>query len=254
MKKEKKIEPLPGIILEGKGILLINTETLIIGDIHIGQQEALKKTGIMIPLYQYEELEKELIKTINQSKPKKIILNGDIKHHFGTISIEEWDQILKFLRTAKKYAEIIIIKGNHDKVIEPIAKKLEIPIKNYYYENNKEDKIYVCHGDEIPNNKEYEEAKTIIIGHEHPAITLREGARTETYKCFLKGKITNLKEKTQKTLIVMPSFNPLNEGTNILTQKLLSPFLKNQDLSKFNIYVIGEQTYNFGLLKNIQKI
>lgn len=243
---KSEIEPIQGIILIGKGILLKKSNTLIIGDIHIGQQEALKKTGIMIPLYQYEELEKELIQTITKARPKKIVMNGDIKHHFGTISIKEWDQILKFLRIALKYADITIIKGNHDKIIAPIAKKLDIPLNSHYFDI--EEQIYVCHGDEIPNNKEYEEAKTLIIGHEHPAITLRDGSRTETYKCFLKGKYK------EKNLIVMPSFNHLSEGTNILTENLLSPFLKNQDLSEFNVYIVGEQIYNFGKLKNIHKI
>ena len=48
----------------------------------------------------------------------------------------------------------------------------------------------------------------------------------------------------------MPSFNLVIEGTNILKEKLLSPFLK-QDLKNFHVFIVEDKIYDFGKLKDI---
>ena len=84
--------------------------------------------------------------------------------------------------------------------------------------------ILIMHGHKeikIPKN-----IKTIVIAHEHPAVSLKDGPRQETYKCFLKGKYK------RKELIVLPSLNLVTEGTDMLKQDFLSPFL-HQNLDNF---------------------
>ena len=98
------------------------------------------------------------------------------------------------------------------------------------------------HGDKIL--KESLNSKILIIGHEHPALNLREGPRKELYKCFLLGKYKN------KILIVQPSFNLLTEGSDILKEKSLSPFLQ-QNLNNFEVFVVADKVYNFGKIKNL---
>ena len=111
------------------------------------------------------------------------------------------------------------------------------------------DNTIILHGDIIPEGFDSllkkEKIKTIIIGHEHPAISLKDGPRVEHYKCFLKGSWKKY------DLIAMPSFSPIVEGTDILKEDLLSPFL-NQDLNDFNIYIVGDKVYDFGKLKDIK--
>ncbi|PJA20489.1 MAG: phosphoesterase, partial [Candidatus Diapherotrites archaeon CG_4_10_14_0_2_um_filter_31_5] len=106
-------------------------------------------------------------------------------------------------------------------------------------------KILFLHGDRIPESKEFNSAKTIVIGHEHPAITLTEGIKHEKFKCFVKGKYE------KKTLIVLPSFNSTLEGQDLLKGKLLSPFL-HQDLSEFELWLVADKTYFFGKMKEIE--
>jgi metallophosphoesterase superfamily enzyme len=50
------------------------------------------------------------------------------------------------------------------------------------------------------------EAWWIVIGHEHPAVGLRDPVtqRVEVYKCFLVGRWA-----AEKNLLVLPSFNQL---------------------------------------------
>ena len=222
-----------------RNLLLELKDTTIISDIHIGFEEALAKQGLMVPKFQFKDITKGLEKDLK--KVKTIIINGDLKHEFGTISEQEWRETLRVLDLFSKYCEkIILVKGNHDTILGPIAKKRNLEIVDYYRINN----IYICHGDEIPKNKDFKESKIVIIGHEHPAISFKEKTKVEKYKCFLKGKYKD------KTLIVQPTFNPLIEGADVLKEKMLSPFLK-QDLSNFNLWVIADKVYEFGKIKDL---
>jgi hypothetical protein len=210
------------------GLALYLDDILIISDIHIGYEEALNKQGILIPRLQLKDIVKNLDTIFDKLKDKKIekiIINGDLKHEFGKISETEWRHTLRLLDyLSKKCKSITLIKGNHDTILGPIAKKRNIAIKDYEKINN----FLIIHGDTLPKKEQLKGIKTIIMGHEHPAISLQDGPRIEKYKCFLKGKYKRY------NLIVQPSFHPIVEGTDILKEELLSPLLK-QDLSNFRI-------------------
>ena len=107
--------------------------------------------------------------------------------------------------------------------------------------------MFVCHGDYITDKAELKKAKTLIIGHEHPSVALRQGGRIEKYKCFLVG------EWQKKALIVMPSFNTVIEGSDVLKDDLLSPFLK--DISKFEVFVSGYgEILDFGSVNKLREM
>jgi putative SbcD/Mre11-related phosphoesterase len=203
----------------------------------------MNKQGILIPRFQVmdtiESLKSIFIKT---DRVKKTVITGDFKHEFGSISMQEWEDSMKIIDLILENSdELIIVKGNHDIFLGPIAKKRGISIIDYLYLSN--EKIYICHGNKMPNDNDFKRAKTIIIGHQHPAISLREGSRTERYKCFLKGKLGN------KNVIVMPSFLHISEGIDILKENIISPFIK--DINEFSAYVVGDKTYNFGKTKRL---
>ncbi|MBW3015419.1 metallophosphoesterase [Candidatus Woesearchaeota archaeon] len=218
---------------------------LVVSDIHMGYEEALNKQGVLVPRFQFVETVKRLENVLKAVKIDTIVINGDLKHEFGTISETEWRHTLRILDLMFKYAKkIVLLKGNHDTILKPIAAKRNLEVRDYYVV----DDYYICHGHVLPdesNDKVFKKAKYIIIGHEHPAVTLSESGRFETYKCFLIG---NWK---RKKLIVMPSFNLVTEGTDILKEEILSPFLK-QKLSNFEVYIVSDKVYFFGKLKNLK--
>ena len=252
--------------------------TLVISDVHIGYEEALNKQGILIPRLQFQQTMKRIESAIdlafNANKKTNfdlIIINGDLKHEFGRISETEWGQTLKFLDfLSAKTEKIILIKGNHDTILEPIAKKRNMEIADEYVlgneGSNKYFEYYFCHGDKIPKTEAFKKAKTVIIGHEHPAIALKEDLRVEKFKCFLFGiynvnnsakrfSLKDIIKSNIKKLIVLPSFNPITEGTDVLKENLLSPFL-HHDLSNFGVYVVpnSESVLYFKKIKNILKL
>jgi len=216
---------------------LLYKNNLILSDLHVGFEEALNKQGILIPRFQFDDLFKRLKGTLEKVEIKRIIINGDLKHEFGTVSDQEWRDSLRLIDLFLEYGEVILVKGNHDTILGPIAKKRNVKIVDYF----KIDDICILHGNKVLEDLD---CRTLIIGHDHPVVSLREDSRVEKYKCFLKGKWKD------KNLIVMPSFNLLVEGSDVLKEKLLSPYLE-QDLSEFEVFVIGDKVYKFGVLKEI---
>src|SRR3989344_8060294 len=172
------MEILKNIEIVDLALYLKKEKILVIADLHIGQEEAMNKQGILIPRFQFGEIEPRLKNILDKLEIKKIIINGDLKHEFGIISEQEWRNTLKILDLCLSYAPVILIKGNHDKIIGPIADKRNVQILESY----KTDEITILHGDKLKEVK----TKTLIIAHEHPAITISDEIRKEKYKCFLK--------------------------------------------------------------------
>ncbi len=275
-------------------LAIYTNNTLILTDFHIGYEESLNKKGIMVPRFQFPEILKRLdsiFKKLANKKIEKVIVNGDLKHEFGTISGQEWRHTLRLLDYLGQHCnDIILIKGNHDRILGPIAKKKDVKILDYFIietekntmgensingnqskkinkKNNDKikkikanilqslkktnpakktikNKILVIHGDKIPPKSLLEGVSTIIIGHEHPAVSIKEGPRAELFKAYLIGKWKG------KNLIVQPSFKLVNEGTDVLKEELLSPFLK-QNLGNFDVVVVGDKLYRFGKIKDL---
>lgn len=209
---------------------------LFIADTHIGLEEYYKQQGTFIPRILLKDLKERTLKALNSFDVKKIILVGDVKHEFGTISKQEWFETKEFFEIIKNY-EIVLIKGNHDTILKPISERFKFTLTEHYTY----DDVLVLHGDkefEIQKNVKY-----IIIGHEHPAISLRRFTRVEKFKCFLLG------EHQRKKLLVLPSSHIITEGTDILKENLLSPLIKN--LENFEVVIVSDRLYYFGKIKDI---
>ena len=120
-------------------LAIYTNKTLIVTDFHIGYEEALNKQGLMIPRFQFQEIMTRLGSIFNKLKNYKIeriIVNGDLKHEFGTISDQEWRHTLKLLDFFSQHCkEIILIKGNHDTILGPIAKKRNVKVLEHYLIN-----------------------------------------------------------------------------------------------------------------------
>jgi len=104
---------------------------LVIGDLHIGYEEFLNKKGVLIPRFQLQDLIKRISNILDRVDVSKIIINGDLKHEFGTISQQEWHDTFEILDLFNS-KEVILIKGNHDTIIGPIAEKKNIKILQNY--------------------------------------------------------------------------------------------------------------------------
>ena len=233
-----------------KNALLIDEKILVISDLHIGYEEYIASSGLLrlqmkdvyeIMDYNFNLLEKERIIL------EKIVILGDLKHEFGEISESEWRDTLKFLDyLEKKCKEIILIKGNHDNIIGPIASKRKVKLVNYY----KYKDICFLHGMKL--FKDCVDSKLLILGHIHPAITLGDNYKKEKYKCFLQGKWN------KKKIIVLPSLGHISFGYDLskITDKDSNGFciFSNKCILKLNVLIYNDkenEVYDFGVLKKL---
>lgn len=224
--------------------LFVDNSILIMGDLHLGYDGSLRESGYSIQSNLYKDTIDEVDKIISSlgERVKTIVLLGDLKHEFGSILKEEWKEVLNFLDYLEKHCKkIIILKGNHDVIIEPIIRKKNIEINEYFVINN----YCFLHGDKNYDEIYEQDIKYWIVGHGHPAITLYDGVKKEKYKCFLVGNYKG------KNIIILPSFFPLNEGSDPRDYAL--GLYWNFDLQKFNVKIVGEdlEVIDFGLLRSL---
>jgi len=232
----------PGLEIIDLGLYLVKENIIIFSDFHLGYEEAMARSGVLLPRYQFKDTEERLKKIFEKIgiKLKTIIITGDLKHEFGTINRQEWRDVNSILNLFGEYTDkIILLKGNHDPLLPSIVKRKGITLRNSYRLKD----FLIMHGDILPKNEVKE--KVIIMGHEHPAISVSDGITTERVKSFIKGKWKD------KIIIVLPSFNLVTEGTDVKSDRLLSPFLK--DVSNFEAFAVPEfdKVLYFGKIKNL---
>ena len=196
--------------LIGKCLLISagKRKILVVGDLHLGYEEHLNRSGVFVSRKMFEEMNDYFDRVFEETgKVDKVILLGDVKHDFGSIMKQEWNDVLGLFDYLEgKCEKIIVIKGNHDKIIGPIASKRNVEVKDFHVIGG----ICFLHGDrdfkEIYGGK----IKTWVVGHGHPAVKISEpgGAKIEKYKCFLVGRFKG------KRVVVVPSFLDYPEGSD----------------------------------------
>jgi uncharacterized protein len=218
---------------------------LVVGDLHFGFEEALNWGGVFVSRQMYKESINylgEIFKKIG--KIDEIVLLGDVKHVFGKITKQEWEEISGFIDYLKKWAkQIIVIRGNHDKLIEFITRNTGVRVADFYIA----DDFCFLHGDRDFLEGYDSRVKNWVVGHGHPAIKVKEGVKVEKFKCFLVGKFKN------KNVILMPSFFDQNLGSDPRENDL--GYAWKFKLEKFRIMVIEDEglgVLDFGQLGKLR--
>ena len=242
------MEILPRVEIVDLGLYFKKEKIIAFSDFHFGYEEMLNAQGVFVPRHQFVDIKmrlKHIFESLaaKECKIEKIIITGDLRHEFGFVSRQEMNDLSEILSFMKKYYKtIIVVRGNHETMAGFIKNRTEL-VDEFFAGGT-----LFLHGDAIPETAKHKDVKIIVIGHEHPAIKLSDSVTAEKTKIFLKGKWKS------KTLIVLPSFNPLTEGTDVSAGKLLSPFLK-QNLLNFEAYAVPEEdtVMYFGKLKKLNK-
>jgi len=238
----------------GKCLLIeeAKEKTLVVGDMHFGYEHELSEAGVMILRQMFEGLVLGLEKAMKSAgKIDRVVFLGDIKHGFSGINRQEWSDLIRlFDFLSEKCPEIVLIKGNHDNylknVVERWKKEKKRGVSVEVYEHYTLGEYCFLHGD-----KDFEEIydkkiKCWVVGHAHPAVVLREGAKREKYKCFLAGNFKG------KKIVIVPSFAEFVEGSDPREHafKLAWDF----DLRNFEVKIVesDRKVLEFGLLKDLK--
>ncbi|MFH1803099.1 MAG: metallophosphoesterase [archaeon] len=218
---------------------------LVIGDLHLGFEEAMNKTGVFVSRKMFGEMINYLDGVFKKiGDVDEVVLLGDVKHVFGSVMGQEWSDVLGlFDYLEDKCKKIIVIKGNHDKIIEPIAKKRDILVKDYYVVGS----FCFLHGDRDFIENYDKNVVFWVVGHGHPAIKISDDVKVEKFKAFMVGKYK------KKNVILVPSFFDYNLGGDPRENDL--GYIWNFDLDRFGIWIVQDESFgvlNFGKLKDLR--
>lgn len=216
-------------ILWEKPALLLE-DAVIIGDLHIGLEQTLSYKGVHLPS-STTRMQEKIISIIKESKAKKLILLGDLKHRIASVSQQEAKEIPEFLETLSSHAEIIIVLGNHDGGLKQYLKKFEVhPSSGFVYK-----KQCLIHGSAKPLEKHLKKSDGIIASHWHPVYEFKDslGGRN-TEKIWVRAKAMD------KPMLIIPSFNPLLGGVHVSRIKEKWVDLENAELYLMDGVFLGK--------------
>ena len=216
-------------------------DALVMSDLHLGIEGALADEGIYLPLSISESTIKLVHKIISDYSPGKIIFAGDVKHGFGLLNSSEWIHVRNLFRGLCEDYEVIVVRGNHDNYLGVILSRYGIPFLDRFDSGP----YTIIHGHKKLDNLN----DIVIIGHEHPSISLRDDVGVKyKFKCFLWGRADS------QWILVLPSLGELATGAtiNIYEEDRLSPLMKEVDITRFKAYAIvpGETVQEFPVLKD----
>lgn len=234
---------------------LIINKTLVIGDMHLGIEYEIFKSGISIPS-QIEKIRKRIDRLILENNVNQLVFIGDVKHAIPVASFQEIRELPDFLKHFSDKLRVIIIKGNHDGDIEKFAPE---NVKIYSGAGFRYKNFGLAHGQSWINPSLLD-AEYLILGHDHPAVEFWSSGFRIVEHCWLRCKIDKkvLEKKYKrkckiKEAIVMPVFNHLVGGMAFNKKDFtpLGPLFKAIKWKESDVYLL-DGTF-LGSLKNLME-
>lgn len=185
--------------------------TLVVADLHLGYAWAHRHSGQMLPVTAEDDSVPRLHALIDDYTPGTLVLLGDIVHRAIAVpAIKE--QLCCVVSEIEKRTELKLIAGNHDRALGPLLRECHLDA-----ELHREISIgphLLLHGHAVTPELVARPRKTapadgrLIIGHEHPAITIGDRVLTSVkVPCFALAP----------EILILPAFSHWAAGTNIRT-------------------------------------
>ncbi len=208
-------------LIKESAAAMIN-DYLAISDIHIGFESELAKKGYFV-FSQTKKMLEQILDLKNKEKAEKIIILGDLKHEIAPSYKAEITSFVSSL--SENFSEVIIIKGNHDGLIENYCRGL----KNVKVVDEFISKDYlIIHGHKMPKKENILKTKALIMGHFHSGYSyenyLKKKSIVKTWNFFSFDAKAFLSEKKIKAdmdfILSFPSFSDFFSGSSEKTGPL----------------------------------
>lgn len=178
----------PGVILDARLALYCRHERwLAIADVHYGYELSQRAAGALFPLWGMGLIEARLLALLADYAPERLVIVGDFVHNAASRP-----QAVTFLARLREVCAVSLIAGNHDRKAFVSAELCEAHATGEFY---------FFHGDRLPPPEAA--GKVAIIGHHHPAMTLRDGAGTAV-------KLPTFVQMADRW--ILPAFSPWAAG------------------------------------------
>lgn len=214
----------PGITADARRALwLSESQTLAVADLHLGYAWAHRHSGNLLPLSAGEDSCERLLELVENYQPRQLALLGDIVHRAVPVKALK-AELCELIRSLSTRTQLRLIAGNHDRNLQRLMVEcgidaelvIELEARNHL----------LIHGDgansaqaRVRREAVSAAGGRIIIGHEHPAITISDGAATSVKRpCFL----------ASERVIVLPAFSSWAAGANVRSGRFMSPFAQDE--------------------------
>ncbi len=192
------MEIAPGILAHASGALILrDLRTLLVADVHLGYGWAQRRRGQMGPVSD-AGVNAKLQTLIDELCPALVVFLGDVVHA-PRPSAEERQLVEATLETVAARAEVVVVRGNHDRAFARDYSNLRIRVIEKWEGAG----LIAIHGDRLPA---VQGPERIVTGHLHPAIGVRDDAgASRRIPAFLVGQCA----------YVLPAFSPLAAGFDV---------------------------------------
>lgn len=208
-----RLEIKPGLWLDARrALFLAETQTLVAADLHLGYAWAHRHGGQLLPVSAPEDAPQRLLALIESYAPREVVLLGDIVHR--AVAVEALQaELCELINTLHARLRLILVAGNHDRHLRRLLDEcgLDLPLQT----EHRCGKYLLVHGD--ARRVENAAPGCVIMGHEHPAITISDGVATRAKcPCFL----------LSEEVLVLPAFSSWAAGTSVRAHSRLSPWAR----------------------------
>ena len=233
-----KHEFAPGMWLDARRALwLPKPRLLAVADLHLGYAWAHRHAGQLMPITARDTTAERLRTLVDDYQPERLVLLGDIVHRAVPVKPVQ-EALLAVLDSLPPQLTVTAIAGNHDRDIERLlhADKRFAPVTHFSANS-----CVFVHGDATSATAAEADIKAtkakrgwVVIGHEHPSVTLGDGVATwEKYPCFL----------VCDGLLVLPAFSQWAAGNS--RDEFMSPLLECTSV-KAKVGIVGDRLLPIG--------
>jgi putative SbcD/Mre11-related phosphoesterase len=208
---------------------------LAVADLHLGYAWAHRLSGQLMPITPTNDTLARLQELQRDYEPREIIVLGDIVHRAMALAVLE-EEIRGLFNALSPRSQLVFLAGNHDRNLQKMLDQWLLPIR--LVPSREVGGHLLVHGDASisstdASGKSPEERRgvRIMMGHEHPAISIGDGVTTsEKCPCFL----------VSENVIVLPAFSHWAAGTNIRAYPFMSTIAQQ---AKFQcaVAIVGEK-------------
>ncbi len=193
----------PGIVLDARrAVWLEETGMLAVADTHIGYAWAHRHAGNLLPLSAGEDVLPRLLELVESYAPSEVAILGDIVHRAVSVAPLR-EALCELCSELSRRATVRLVAGNHDRHLAKLLTECGVEI-----EIEREVLVgphLLAHGD-APVIGEAATGGWIFTGHDHPAITLSDGAGTSAKcPCFW----------IEENRVVLPAFSSWAAGGEV---------------------------------------
>jgi putative SbcD/Mre11-related phosphoesterase len=211
--------------VHGLVLSLRRERLLLLADTHVGYEVELRRVKGVNAMSQTRKLVERVLELADLHNVTAVVILGDVKHELP-VPRESVDEVRTFLTTVAKKVPLLLIPGNHDSLLQEIASGIDgvevAPTRGILI-----DKFLLVHGHVKPAKQDLEKADTLIMGHTHPAVLIRDDigyAVKEPAVLKIKTSRTKLckalygepcKRQTRLKIVVLPASHPLITGVDV---------------------------------------